>query len=108
MKALPTAPASIPEAWNVDAKLEKLVTSKIPGTAVVEPLDGGSASSTTGGTVKLPSLTRAVQVKDTLTLCAAVAPKKVLLPPIVTYPAGSPPLQVTVAPLARTTVARLA
>jgi hypothetical protein len=49
-------PASIPEAWKDDTKLETLVTIRLPGTAMVEPgrvPDGGSASSKTGGTVKL-------------------------------------------------------
>ena len=57
--------------------------------------------------MKLPSFTRAVHVNETEAEVAAVAPLRVLWPPIVTYPAGSPPVQVTVAPFARTIVARL-
>ena len=74
-----------------------------PGAAVV----GGSASKTTGGIVKLPSLTRAVQVNETVAVVAEVAPVRVLVPDMATYPAGPPPVQVTVAPLARTIVVRL-
>jgi hypothetical protein len=72
----------------------------VPGRLLV----AGSASSTIGGTVKLPSLTRAVQVKDTVTVLVAVAPYAVLSPVIATYPAGSPPLQVMGRPFARFTV----
>ena len=77
---------------------------------IVEPLRealGGSDKSTTGGMKKLPSLTRATHVNEADALVAAVAPKYVLVPDIVTYPAGSPPLQVTVAPLARLMVLKL-
>src|SRR5690348_13762482 len=86
-------------------------TTRLPGTAKAAPgaaAVGGIASKTTGGTVKLPSEMRAVQVNETVAVVAAVAPVKVLSPDMVTYPAGSPPLQVTVAPLARTMVPRLA
>ena len=75
-----------------------------PGAAAV----GGIASKTTGGTVNVPSVTRAVQVNETETLVAAVAPVRLLWPDMVTYPAGSPPVQLTVTPLARTMVAAAA
>lgn len=57
-----------------------------PGTTMLPPgaVDAGRASSTTGGTVKLPSLARAVQVKPTVVVVAAVVPKAVLAPAMVT------------------------
>ena len=41
---------------------------------------GGIASKTTGGIVKLPSVTRAVHVNETEAEVAAVAPLRVLSP----------------------------
>jgi hypothetical protein len=46
--------------------------------------DGGSASNTTEGTVKVPALSGAVHEKDALTVLPAVAPGTLLDPEIVT------------------------
>jgi hypothetical protein len=75
----------------------------LPGAAA----EAGSPSSTTAGTVKVPSLTRAVQVKLTVVVVAAVLPYAVLEPAMATYPDGSPPAQFIVRPLARFTVVML-
>src|SRR6185436_14675113 len=109
---LVAAARSRPDAVKgVDA--DKAVRPSDPGVtmvtppALIDPL-AGSASRTTGGTVKLPSLVLAVQVNVAPT--AVVVPDKStkLDPEIETYPAGSPPVQVRVTPLARLTVVMLA
>ena len=79
-----------------------------PGIGTENPLtdctgDAGSASNTTGGTVKVPSLVRAVHVNAAVAALTAEA-RVELAPVICTYPAGSPPLQLSVTPFARLTV----
>ena len=89
----------MPEAFKLVTAGEKLVMAIDPGSTMLEgarAVLGGSASNTTGGMKKLPSPTRATQVNVTVALDAVVAPKYVLVPEMVTYPAGSPPVQVMV------------
>src|SRR5712691_11797129 len=110
MKSLAIPPASMPEAWIADTMVPTVDTLSSPGRAKGAPgaaAVGGSASKTTGGTVNAPSVTRAVQANETVAVVSTVAPYRLLVPAIVTYPAGSPPVQVTVAPFARTMVERL-
>ena len=93
----------------VNAVNDEAATPRKPsGTNAAVPVVAvaGRESSTTGGTVKWPSLTLAVQVKTapTESLPSVAVPRAKEKPVIWTFPVGSPPVHVTSWPLARVTV----